>query len=168
MGKNLAETEKKKWFLAGLIEGEGSLCVSIKKHPTARFGYLIDPEFFIYQHKNRRELLEMAKEMFGTGTIWEKPGNRNVLVYGIRCRKTIKEKIIPFFEKYMIFSARKENFKTFKEIVELLEKKEHHTNEGFIKILELAYKMNKKGKGRKRSFEEVAKGILRDHTPDKP
>src|ERR1700727_2635803 len=49
--ERLSVSEKKCWFLAGLIEGEGSLCVSIKNHKPSRFGYLVHPEFFIYQHK---------------------------------------------------------------------------------------------------------------------
>jgi len=166
MGKDLPEIEKKKWFLAGIIEGEGSLCISIKNHNSSRFGFLIDPEFFIYQHKNRRELLEMAKEIFKTGSIWQKPGNENVLVYGIRDRRSLKERVIPFFEKYMIFSARKKDYYIFKKVIESLERKEHYTKEGFIKILELTYKMNQEGKGRKRELIELVKGILRDYTPD--
>src|SRR6202161_1881392 len=58
--ERLSVSEKKCWFLAGLIEGEGSLCVSIKNHKPSRFGYLVHPEFFIYQHKIRRGLLELA------------------------------------------------------------------------------------------------------------
>ncbi|MBC7098936.1 hypothetical protein H5T52_07435, partial [Candidatus Bipolaricaulota bacterium] len=50
--ERLSKVEAKRWFLAGLIEGEGSFCVSIKQHPTARFGYYVDPEFFIYQHRS--------------------------------------------------------------------------------------------------------------------
>jgi hypothetical protein len=45
--ERLSVSEKKCWFLAGLIEGEGSLCVSIKNHKPSRFGYLVHPEFFI-------------------------------------------------------------------------------------------------------------------------
>jgi hypothetical protein len=58
-----------------LIEGEGSLCVSIKEHKPSRFGYLVDPEFFIYQHKIRRGLLELAGSVFETGRITPKHGN---------------------------------------------------------------------------------------------
>jgi LAGLIDADG endonuclease len=65
--ERLSYHEQRNWFLAGLIEGEGSLCVSIKEHKTSRFGYLIDPEFFIYQHKIRRGLLELAGSVFETG-----------------------------------------------------------------------------------------------------
>ena len=38
--ERLSISEKKCWFLAGLIEGEGSLCASIKAHKPSRFGYL--------------------------------------------------------------------------------------------------------------------------------
>lgn len=60
--ERLSITEAKKWFLAGFIEGEGSLVVSIKEHPSAKFGYYVDPEFFIYQHKNGKSILELAKK----------------------------------------------------------------------------------------------------------
>ena len=48
--ERLRVTEEFKWFLAGVIEGEGSVCISLKQHPTAKYGFYIDPEFFIYQH----------------------------------------------------------------------------------------------------------------------
>ena len=67
--ESLSIHEKKCWFLAGLIEGEGSLCISIKKHEPLKLGYLIQPEFFVYQHRVRRGLLELAQEVFGTGGI---------------------------------------------------------------------------------------------------
>ena len=67
--ERLSIAEAKRWFLAGFIEGEGSLCVSIKAHPTCRFGYLVDPEFFLYQHRSGIRLLELAKEIFGSGRI---------------------------------------------------------------------------------------------------
>jgi hypothetical protein len=67
--ERLSVSEKKCWFLAGSIEGEDSLCVSIKAHKPSRFGYLMDPEFFIYQHKIRRGLLELACERASTISI---------------------------------------------------------------------------------------------------
>ncbi len=165
--ERLQITEEFKWFLAGLIEGEGSLSVSIKKHPSAKFGFFIDPEFYIYQHKNSRELLDQAKEFFKTGRIYPKPGNEDVLVFRISARKSIKEKVIPFYEKYMRYASRakKKNFEVFKEIVNALENGAHRTLEGTLRIVELAYSLNHAGKQRKRSKEEVIRRILRDYTP---
>jgi hypothetical protein len=169
--ERLSIAEAKKWFLAGCIEGEGSLCVSIKHHPVSKFGYLVDPEFFLYQHRSGIGMLELAKEIFGTGRILPKVGNEGVLVFSIVSRRTLREKVIPFFEKYMVFSSKREVFLRFREIVEAMEdRKEHLTPDGLVRIVERAYAMNpaSKGKERKRPLQEVVDRILRGHTPDTP
>ncbi len=167
--ERLSIAEAKKWFLAGFIEGEGSLCVSMKTCPTSRFRYLVDPEFFLYQHKSGVQLLQLAKEIFGTGRIAPKSGSEGVLVFSIVSRRSLKEKVIPFFEKYMVYSAKRDVFLRFKEIVEAMEdRKEHLTPEGLVRIVEKAYAMNpaSKGKERKRTLQEVVDRILRGRMPD--
>ena len=164
--ERLSTEEQKRWFLAGVIEGEGSMCISIKKHPTASHGYLVDPEFFIYQHRNRRDLLELAREYFATGRIYPKSGNPDVLVYGITSRKSISEKVIPFLERYMTYSARKKDIDRYREALRLFEQGMHRTREGLVRIVELAYSMNHDGKQRQRPLQEVRDRILRGHTPD--
>ena len=166
--ERLHVTEKFKWFLAGLIEGEGSICISLKQHPTAKFGYYIDPEFFIYQHESARELLDRAKIFFGTGSIVPKPGNEDVLVYKVTSRRSIVEKVIPFFEKYMCYGSKikRHNFSMFKEVTLALENGAHKTLEGTLRLVELAYSTNHAGKQRKRKKEEVISRILRDCTPN--
>lgn len=162
--ERLSSTEQQRWFLAGLIEGEGSVCVSIKVHPNTRFGYYVDPEFFIYQLEDYRSLLELARQIFGTGSIRPKTGNKRVLVFSIVSRRSLAEKIVPFLRKYMIYSAKRQIYDTFCTIVEAMERKEHHTTEGMIRIVEKAYTLNPaaKGKERKRSLQEVIDRILRD------
>ncbi len=155
-------SEKSRWFLAGFIDGEGSVCVSIKRHKNGRFGYLLDPEFFIYQHTSRREILELAKNILGTGRIYPKPGNEDVLVFAIDSRKSLIERVIPFLEKYTTFSSKIEEYKKFKKIVVGLENKLHWTKEGMIELVKIAYSMNMQGKQRKRPIEQVINGILRD------
>ena len=92
------------------------------------------------------------------------------MVFAITCRRSLKEKVIPFLEKYMIFSSKKEEIRRFKEIIDALESKEHLRPEGMIRIVEKAYAMNSAGKGKKRSrsLKEIVERILRDHTPDTP
>ena len=166
--ERLSETEAEKFFLAGLIEGEGSFSVSIKEHKNSKFGYLVDPEFFIYQHESGRSLLEMARRIFGTGRIYPKPGNEKVLVFCIDSRRNLRERVKPFVEKYLLpFTSKRKTIEKFFEIVEALENKEHHTREGLAKIVKMAYEMNphSKGKARKRELGEVLERILRGHTP---
>jgi len=168
--ERLSVAEQQRWFLAGLIEGEGSVCVSIKSHPTAKFGYYVDPEFFIYQLQDYRSLLELAQRIFQTGNIRPKPGNERVLVYSIVSRRSLVEKVVPFLRCYMTYAARKDIYERFCEIVGMMERKEHHNQHGLIRIVEKAYAMNPaaKGKERKRSLQTVIDRILRDYTSDSP
>jgi LAGLIDADG endonuclease len=164
--ERLPTHENKCWFLAGLIEGEGSLCVSIKEHKPSRFGYLVDPEFFIYQHRIRRGLLELAGSIFEAGRINPKPGNQVVLVYSITSTRLIVERVLPFYERYMAFSCKKRDYQLFREIVHAMLCKRHHDPHGLVEIVEMAYQMNMDGKQRKRPKAEVIGRILRDYTPD--
>ena len=166
--ESLSITEQQKWFLAGFIEGEGSVCVSIKEHPTARFGYYVDPEFFLYQHRAYPQMLELTKRMFGSGRIFPKQGNPTVLVYAIASRRTLAERVVPYLRDYMNFAPRKPVYQGFCEIVEAMERKEHQTPQGMVRIVQKAYALNPvaKGKVRKRSLQEVIGRILRDYTPD--
>jgi hypothetical protein len=164
--ERLSYHEQRNWFLAGLIEGEGSLCVSIKEHKTSRFGYLVDPEFFIYQHKIRRGLLELAGSVFETGRITPKHGNEDVLVFSIVSQRSIVQRVLPFFERYMAFSCKKRDFQLFREIVMAMQNKQHHDPHGLVDIVEKAYQMNMVGKQRKRPKGVVIERILRDYTPN--
>ena len=164
--ERLSMEESKRWFLAGVIEGEGSMCISIKRHPTAKLGFYVDPEFFIYQHRNRRKLLELAQEYFATGRIYPKQGNPDVLVYAIASRRSISEKVVPFLDRYMAFSARGDDIRRYREALQLFEQNMHRTPDGLIRIVRLAYSMNHDGKQRQRPLQEVIDRILRGHTPD--
>ena len=144
------------------------MCVSVKEHPTARFGYYVDPEFFIYQSRDNRTVLELAQRVFGTGRIRPKPGNDKVLVFSIENRRSLAEKVVPFLRRYMTFAGKKEDYERFCSLVEAMERREHHTPQGMARIVEQAYALNPGGKGRtrKRVLREITDRILRDYTPD--
>jgi hypothetical protein len=164
--ESLSSEEHRGWFLAGFVEGEGSVHVSIKRRPALRLGYYFQPEFFIYQHRLRRELLEMAQEYFGAGRIRPKPGNPDVLVYSILSRPAITERVLPFLRTYMRYSARRFDYETFGRVVDLMNRGVHRDPYGLAAIARLAYSMNMKGKQRRIALEEILDRILRGHTPD--
>jgi hypothetical protein len=166
--ESLSSEEQRRWFLAGVIEGEGSVYVGIKAHPTVPLGFFVQPGFSITQHESRCSLLEMAREEFGAGTIYPKPGKESVLVYSIHSRPVLSRTVVPFLGKYMRFSARKEDFGRFRLILDLFALGAHREPEGLARIVELAYAMNLNGKQRKRPLQDVLDRILRGHTPDAP
>ncbi len=166
--ERLSATEAQRWFLAGFIEGEGSVTVSIKEDPTAQFGYYVDPEFLLYQHREYPQMLELARRIFGTGRIRPKPGDDRVWEFAITSRRSLAEKVVPFLRKYMVYSPRREIYERFCAIVEAMERKEHRTPDGLARIVEQAYALNPAAKGtaRKRAVSAVVGRILRDYTPD--
>jgi LAGLIDADG endonuclease len=167
--ERLGSSEAANWFLAGFIEGEGALCVSVKKHPTCRFGYYVDPGFFLYQHVSGRRLLELAKETFGSGRIYPKSGKSHVLVYEVSSSAALRETVVPFFERYVLpLSCKAQTFERFREILQMMERKEHLRPQGLAQVVRLVYQMNPDGKGKQRSrpLEEVLARILRGHTSD--
>lgn len=164
--ERLSGDEKRRWFLAGVFEGEGSLCISIKSHPTTQSGFYVDPEFFVYQHRNRRVLLEQFRDFFQTGAIHPKPGNTDVLVFAITSRRSISEKVVPFLKRYMEFSARKADIARYIRAIDMFERGLHRTQEGLVEVVKLAYSMNHEGKQRQRRLEDIIHRILRGHMPD--
>jgi hypothetical protein len=81
------------------------------------------------------------------------------------------ERVVPFFGRYVApFSCKRTTFERFREIVEMMNRKEHLEPAGLARIVGLAYSMNPDGKGkaRARPLEEVLARILRGHTSDIP
>lgn len=143
------------WYIVGFVDGEGSFSVSITKHPDARFGWMIDPVFQIYQHENHREVLELIREVLKTGTIRFKSKEKsNTLDFSVENFRSLKEKIIPFFKRYQLI-VKNDDFKKFCQIIELMDKKAHYTIEGFKKIIRIAHLMNQQGKQRIYSEEYI-------------
>ena len=169
--ERLGSTESARWFLAGFVEGEGSLCVSIKKHPTCRHGYYVYPGVFLYQHESGRAILELAQVIFGSGRISPKSGSPSVLTYEISSTAVLCERVVPFFERYVLpFSCKGDTFMRFKEILETMHRGEHLTDGGLAAIVRKVYAMNpaSKGRARLRPLDEVLARILRGHTSDIP
>jgi LAGLIDADG endonuclease len=143
-------------YLAGFIDGEGCFSVSIHPNPNAKFGWIIDPDFTINQHKQSHELLKRIQKFFGCGKIYEKsPDKSNVLTFTVYSRRTIFEKILPFIDKHPLLSSKQNDYRLFREIVIRMQNKEHHSIEGFHSIVRLAFNMNAHGKQRTYSLEEV-------------
>ena len=142
------------YYLAGFADGEGTFSVAVIRHPMQRLGWMINPVFQVYQHEKHREVLELFREYFGTGNIYRKSGSHPVLTFSIDSRKSLLERVLPFFKRYPLI-VKCDEFRRFSEIVRAMERKEHATVSGFKRLVALAYTMNQQGKGRKYSLQEI-------------
>ena len=150
---------KYKTFYGGFVVGEGSINVTAKKSKSALFGILIDPFFSVTQHVNGFELLFAALNLFGTGSIHYKKGVNATLVYRIDNRRSLSEKVIPFWENYILPyqpSEGKQRLILFKRILLFLEEKKHKDVHFFVdQILPLWDKLRKQEGQLNESFPDL-------------
>lgn len=133
--------------IAGIIDGDGSFYVSFNKDGSIKTGFSITGD------KDSRPLLEGIQDKFkGIGSI--KEGSKNELVYTITGLNQIIELLIPFIDNNPLFSERALHYDTFKTVSLILKSEQPLTIESKLKIVELAYDMNKKGKRRSLSKTE--------------
>ena len=161
--KKKYQSVKYKTFYGGFIVGEGSINVSAKKSKNALFGILIDPEFSITQHVNGFGFLFAALSLFETGSIHYKSGSNATLVYRIDNRRSIQEKVIPFWDTYIVpYQSFEQNQRIlfFKRICLFLEQKKHKELHFFTnQILPLWDKLRKQKGQINESFLDLEAAI---------
>ena len=161
--KKKYQSVKYKTFYGGFIVGEGSINVSAKKSKNALFGILIDPEFSITQHVNGFGFLFAALSLFETGSIHYKSGSNATLVYRIDNRRSIQEKVIPFWDTYIVpYQSFEQNQRIlfFKRICLFLEQKKHKELHFFTnQILPLWDKLRKQKGQINESFPDLEAAI---------
>jgi hypothetical protein len=144
-------------YVVGFVDGEGCFSVSIRPHPTVKYGsrFVIGPVFQIYQHRDNLDILEAMREFFGCGRITSKGPGSDVMTYAVSGKKDLADKVISFFEKHPLRTDKRADFEKFRGVVQAMSRKEHRTDDGFRKIVHLAFSMNKRGKQRRYTIDEV-------------
>lgn len=152
------------YFLGGFVEGEGSNSVSISVHKNFKYGINIQPVFNVSQHKNGLEILNSFKELFKCGSVVKKSGSPDIYVYTLKGYKQIIKHVLPFLDIYVQpFSGKKTEYSIFKEIVLQSSEGKQTNKETLIEMVKLSYKLQGKGKNRKRELSEILK-IIEDKT----
>jgi len=150
-GKEQIQKEKlNPHYIAGFIDGEGSFSVSIGKHKTLRRGFEVRPEFEIELRKDDQEILERILITIGIGRIYdcsyERYGWFPHAKYKITSIWDMKEFLFPFLDKHPLQAKKRKSYLIFREIVLMLCKKQHLSDEGFGKIVRLRDELRSLGK----------------------
>lgn len=131
-----------KWIV-GFVDGEGCFHVGISKNNKSCLGQQVLPEFTIVQHSRDIQILEKLQKYFGCGVVRVNHGDR--MAYRVRALSNLITIIIPFFAKYTLQRKKSHDFLLFKEVVSLMQNREHLCVEGIKKIQKIANVMNRKG-----------------------
>ena len=145
------------YYVTGLVEGEGSFYVGILPRKLGKVDFEVRPSFSLSQHKRNRSLLFKLKEYFGCGSIRFSKKDQTYK-FEVRSLKDLKEKILPHFEKFPLEGEKARDFKVLKEIVEMMERKEHLERKGLLKIVELIERMTESEK-RKKFLQKIATSL---------
>lgn len=123
------------FFVTGFADGESSFSILISEYKRMKIGWQVKAEFQICLHSKDVEILYKIQEFFkGIGNISIK-SNRDVAQYRINDINSIKEILIPHFEKYPLQSAKSVDFLIFKQCVNLIANKEHLNKTGLEQII---------------------------------
>ena len=118
------------WFVTGFIDGEGSFGIQIIK--TSDDKWSVKPLFQIGLHKKDEDLLKRVKNYFGVGNIYN-DGSQSIKFHV----KSIKElvTIINHLDKYSLITKKQADYLIFREVIMMMQNKEHLTPEGLEKIV---------------------------------
>lgn len=139
-------------YIAGFVDGEGTFHVAFQRAPWTRFGWQIIPEFRVNQHDASRNVLEAMQQQLGCGHLkmnHARSADDRTVVLAVRDRNDLLTKVIPFFERYPLHTAKRNDFRTFADIVHMMVRGEHLMPSGFRRIVRAAFTMNAHGSLRK-------------------
>jgi hypothetical protein len=145
---NQQERLKTIGWIVGYVDGEGCFSVSLFRNKTTKFGWQVFPEFVVTQGEKSRKSLDFIQDFFKCGKIYVNKRydnhNENLYRYCVRSRKDLTEKIAPFFRENQLRTAKKEDFKLFLKILEMMNKNVHQSIDGIRNISRIIEKMNRK------------------------
>ena len=112
------------WFVTGFCDAESSFYIVISKTNTVKTGWSVKAVFEIHLHKKDLILLKHIQRFLGgIGGISEKT---NSVSFKIQSRDLAI--LINHFDNYPLITKKQADFKLFKKIVELVNKKSLRTH----------------------------------------
>lgn len=130
------------YFVSGFVDAEGSFVISIIRKSKG-IKWAVRARFNIALHSKDLPLLRSIQTFFGgIGSIYESKDGKSVSF--VVCKsEDLTTVIIPHFLKYPLVTQKWGDFLTFKWIIELMNKKEHLTEEGLCKIVSIRAALNR-------------------------
>ena len=135
-------------WIVGFVDGEGCFHISINKMDKMTLGWQVLPEFRVVQHQKDEKMLNKLQEYFGFGKVTVNREDHHGIrkEYRVRGLNNLNQMIEFFREHPLQTTSKKQSFRIFTKVIEMMNKKEHLTQEGLDKIAKLVSKMNRKPK----------------------
>ena len=106
-------------YIVGFVDGEGSFNISFKIRTDYANRIQVYPSFNISQKE--KNILVWIQNQFGCGTIRNR--GDGVYYYEVHNLRKLKERIIPFFDRYKLRTKKKIAFEVFSKTIEIISSK---------------------------------------------
>ena len=118
------------FWLAGFTDAvrRGCFSVVVFKNKTSKYGEVVKLSFILIQSIRDEYLIKSLIEYLGCG--FTSLDDRGTIDFKVSNFSSIKDIIIPFFNKYCLYGNKFLDFADFSKVVSLTENKKHLTQEG--------------------------------------
>lgn len=131
-------------YITGFADGESCFLggfAPIIKDKRNNTGWNIQAFFQIGLHCKDKALLEQIRAYFsGAGGIT--PNRKDIIQYRVSSISQLTQIIIPHFIKFPLLTQKRADFELFKQILDIINRKEHLTLGGLQQIVNLRASMN--------------------------
>jgi hypothetical protein len=128
------------FWLAGFTDAEGCFSVVVFKNKTSKHGESVKLSFILTQSIRDEYLIKSLIEYLGCG--YTSLDDKGTIDFKVSNFSSIKDIIIPFYNKYCLCGNKFLDFADFSKVVSLMENKKHLTQEGLDEIKKIRDKMN--------------------------
>jgi len=127
------------WFVTGFTDAEGCFLINIRPNSKMKTGYSIELVFKISLHIKDKALVTNLSKFFSVGTVTTR--GSDCIQYWVGSLKELQV-IVNHFDNYPLISQKCADFLLFKQVVDLMKRKEHLTKEGLNKIVSIKSSLN--------------------------
>jgi hypothetical protein len=139
-------------WITGFVDGEGCFSIHFVRQPERanrrgyKTGFQVAHQFVVTQGAKSAQSLELVQQFFGVGRLYcnRRYDNHkeNLNQFVVARRSDLLTKIIPFFRKYRLRTAKQLDFEKFVTCMKVIETDAHLTPSGLLQILEITQTMN--------------------------
>ena len=128
-----------KAYLAGFLDGDGSIYVRLKPNPTYRYGFQVAPYVVFFQSSKSKKLFEKLCQLVGSGYVRER--SDGIIEYIIGKEATIRE-FLEAVQPYVLLKQKQVIL-----MLEILAYRKMVTNEKeFAKLMKLIERFGEIGR----------------------
>lgn len=127
-------------YISGFVDAEACFHISIVDNAELRTGKSVRAMFQIALHNKDKALLYLIQKYFGVGVIIQR--NDGAYYYKVSQVKDLMI-ILTHFNKYPLVTQKAADLELFKQVVVIMNRREHLTAEGLQEIVNLKASMNR-------------------------